>query len=136
MAHFAKLNHNNIVIAVHVVNNDVITIDGVESEQVGIDFLTNLHGHTSWKQTSYNGSMRKNYAGVGFLYDTSRDAFIPPRPRGEKASDDLSSAPLEPWQSWTLNETTCQWEAPVAYPTDGKTYSWDEENQEWTEITG
>jgi hypothetical protein len=120
MAHFAKLNENNNVLAVHVVNNDVITIDGNESEQAGIDFLTSLHGHTLWKQTSYNGNIRKNYAGIGFTYDAGRDAFIAP----------------QPYPSWTLNETTCQWEAPVAYPTDGKRYGWFEPNQQWIEITG
>jgi hypothetical protein len=120
MAHFAKLDENNNVLAVHVVNNDVITIDGNESEQAGIDFLTGLHGHTLWKQTSYNGNFRKNYAGVGFNYDLGRDAFIPPKP----------------FNSWTLNETTCQWEAPVPYPTDGKRYAWFEPNQQWIEITG
>ena len=128
MAHFAKLNENNNVLAVHVVNNDVITVDGVESEQAGIDFLTGLHGHTLWKQTSYNGTIRKNYAGIGYTYDTGRDAFIPP----------------QPWNSWTLNETTCQWESPVPYPTveveighaDYKSYGWFEPNQEWIEITG
>jgi hypothetical protein len=120
MAHFAKLDENNIVLAVHVVNNDVITVDGVESEQVGVDFLTDLYGHTLWKQTSYNGTIRKNYAGVGYKYDASRDAFIPP----------------QPWASWILNETTCQWEAPVPYPTDSKRYGWFEPNQQWIEITG
>lgn len=120
MAHFAKLDENNNVLAVHVVNNDVITIDGVESEQAGIDFLTDLHGHSSWKQTSYNGTIRKNYAGIGYTYDAGRDAFIAPQPFG----------------SWTLNETTCQWESPVPYPTDGKLYGWFEPNQEWIEITG
>lgn len=120
MAHFAKLDDNNVVLAVHVVNNDVITVDGVESEQAGIDFLSDLHGHTSWKHTSYNGTIRKNYAGIGYAYDASRDAFIPPQPYG----------------SWTLNETTCQWEPPVVYPTDGKLYGWFEPNQEWIEITG
>ena len=120
MAHFAKLDENNNVLAVHVVNNDVITIDGNESEQAGIDFLTSLHGHTLWKQTSYNATFRKNYAGIGFTYDAGRDAFIAP----------------QPYPSWTLNETTCQWEAPVAYPTDGKRYGWFEPNQQWIEITG
>ena len=120
MAHFAKLDENNIVLAVHVVNNDVITINGVESEQVGIDFLTDLHGHTLWKQTSYNGNIRKNYAGIGHTYDASRDAFIAP----------------QPYPSWSLNETTCQWESPIPYPTDGKFYGWFEPNQEWIEITG
>ncbi len=120
MAHFAKLDENNNVLAVHVVNNDVITIGGNESEQAGIDFLTQLHGHTLWKQTSYNGNFRKNYAGIGFIYDAGRDAFIPPKP----------------WASWTLNETTCQWEPPVSYPTDGKMYGWFEPNQQWIEVTG
>lgn len=120
MAHFAKLDDNNVVLAVHVVNNDVITVDGVESEQAGIDFLTSLHGHTLWKQTSYNGNIRKNYAGIGYTYDAARDAFIAP----------------QPYASWTLNENTCQWECPVAYPTDGKMYAWFEPNQQWIEITG
>jgi len=123
MAHFAKLDENNNVLAVHVVNNDVITIDGNESEQAGIDFLTSLHGHTLWKQTSYNATTRKNYAGVGFTYDASLDAFIPP----------------QPWNSWTLNETTCQWEPPVAYPTfdpeNSRFYGWFEPNQQWIELT-
>lgn len=122
MAHFAKLDENNNVLAVHVVNNDVITIDGNESEQAGIDFLTGLHGHTLWKQTSYNGNFRKNYAGIGYTYDAGRDAFIPPKP----------------WASWTLNETTCQWECPVSYPTvdpeNPKTYAWFEPNQQWIEL--
>lgn len=120
MAHFAKLDENNNVLAVHVVNNDVITVDGNESEQAGIDFLASLHGHTLWKQTSYNGNIRKNYAGIGYTYDAGRDAFIAPKPYG----------------SWILNETTCQWECPVAYPTDGKRYAWFEPNQQWIEITG
>jgi hypothetical protein len=118
MAHFAKLDENNIVLAVHVVNNDVITIDGVESEQAGIDFLSNLHGHALWKQTSYNGSFRKNYTGPGDSYDSTRDAFISPKP----------------YPSWVLNETTCQWEAPIARPSDGKYYSWNELTTSWIEI--
>ena len=119
MAHFAKLDENNNVLAVHVVVNDVITIDGVESEQAGIDFLTGLHGHTLWKQTSYNGTIRKNYAGIGYTYDVGRDAFITPQPYG----------------SWVLDETTCQWEAPVVYPTDGKRYTWDEDTTSWVEVS-
>jgi hypothetical protein len=118
MAHFAKLDESDNVIGVHVVVNDVITVNGVESEQAGIDFLTGLHGHTLWKQTSYNGNFRKNYAGIGYTYDASRDAFIAPKP----------------WASWTLNETTCYWEAPTAMPTDGKKYGWDEPTLSWVEI--
>jgi hypothetical protein len=118
MAHFAKLDDNNVVLAVHVVNNDVITVDGAESEQAGIDFLTNLHGHPHWKQTSYNGNFRKNYAGIGYTYDASCNAFIPPKP----------------FDSWNLNEITCLWEAPVAYPSDGKLYKWDEPTTSWVEL--
>lgn len=117
MAHFAKLDENNIVLAVHVVNNEVITIDGVESEQAGIDFLSELHGHPTWKQCSYNGSIRKNYPGYGWEYDASRDAFIP----------------TKPFPSWVLNEDTCQWEAPIPKP-EG-IYSWDEEGQSWIEAS-
>jgi hypothetical protein len=119
MAHFAKLDENNIVLAINVVNNDVITVNGVESEQAGIDFLTDLYGHSLWKQTSYNGSIRKNYAGVGYVYDASRDAFIQPKP----------------YNSWVLNEETCRWESPIPYPEDGKYYVWFELNQQWIEIT-
>jgi len=115
MAHFAKLDDSNIVLAVHTVNNNVITIDGIESEQVGIDFLVGLHGHQLWKQTSYNGNIRKNYAGIGYTYDAGRDAFIAPKP----------------FESWVLNEDTCRWEAPVAYPTDGKMYKWNEADLAW-----
>jgi hypothetical protein len=118
MAHFAKLDDNNVVVAVHVVNNDVISINGFESEQAGIDFLTELHGYTLWKQTSYNGKIRKNYAGIGFTYDTGRDAFISPKP----------------YSSWALDETTCQWKAPVVYPIDGKSYTWNEETLSWIEV--
>lgn len=119
MAHFAKLDEDNNVIGVHVVNNEVITVDGVESEQLGIEFLSELHKHIFWKQTSYNGSIRKNYAGIDFTYDSNRDAFIPPKP----------------WDSWILNETTCQWNAPVAYPLDGENYLWNEETVSWDLVT-
>jgi len=121
MAHFAKLKVGNIVEKVEVVSNDIAT-----TEQAGVDFLNNLYGTNDiWKQTSYNTyggihqldgtPFRKNYAGIGFKYDQYKDAFIPP----------------QPYQSWTLNETTCLWEAPVAYPTDGQRYTWNETNQTW-----
>ena len=111
MAHFAKLDENNVVLAVHVVNNDVITNNGVESEQLGIDFLTQLHGHINWKQTSYNNNFRKNYAGIGDLYDSVRDAFIPPKL----------------FESWSLNEETCLWDPPTSYPNDNKNYKFKDE---------
>jgi hypothetical protein len=119
MAHFAKLDENNVVIAVHVVNNDVILVNGLESEQVGIDFLTNLHGHSNWKQCSYNASFRKNYPGIDFKYDTELDAFVGPKP----------------FNSWILNQDTCKWEAPTPMPTDGKVYDWDENSLSWIELT-
>jgi hypothetical protein len=93
MAHFAKLDENNNVLAVHVVHNDVITIDGVESEQAGIDFLTSLHGHSDWKQTSYNSSFRKHYAGIDYTYRADLDAFVAP-----KCHDEAD-----------LDESTCLW---------------------------
>jgi len=118
MAHFAQLDVNNVVLQVIVVHNNELMIDGVESEAKGIVFCQTLFGG-NWVQTSYNGTMRKNYAGIGFTYDKSRDAFIAP----------------QPFASWTLNETTCQWESPTPYPTDGKLYSWNEETLSWNEAT-
>jgi hypothetical protein len=120
MAHFTRLDRTNQVISVEAVNNEVITDgEGVEQEQLGIDFLTNLYDGVGWyKQTSYNGNFRKNYAGVGYTYDPTRDAFIAPKP----------------FPSWTLNEDTCQYEAPVVHPTDDKNYEWDEETTNWKEI--
>jgi hypothetical protein len=116
MAHFAKIGLNNKVIAVHSVHNDVLKdSNGVEQENIGIEFLTNLHGWAIWKQTSYNNNIRKNYAGIGYTYDEQRDAFIPPKP----------------FNSWVLNETTCRWESPIPYPNDGERYIWNESNQTW-----
>jgi len=116
MAHFAKLDDNNVVLEVHVVDNIWLLQDGVESEDKGVQFLVNWSGgYTNWKQTSYNGKIRKNYAGVGYTYDATRDAFIPP----------------QPFPSWTLNETTCLWDAPVPIPTDGQRYNWDEATTSW-----
>jgi hypothetical protein len=112
MAHFAKLDNENKVISVEVVNNNVIIDDnGIEQEQLGIDFLNTLYDTASWyKQTSYNKAFRKNFAGINFTYDAGRDAFIPPNS----------------FSSWTLNETTCQWEPPIPKPDDGKNYNWNE----------
>ena len=118
MAHFAKLDEYGNVLAVHVINNEVMTIDGVEDENLGIEFLENLYDHSLWKQTSYNENFRKNYCSPGYRYDESKDAFIPP----------------QPYPSWTLNEDTCRWEAPEEYPTDGKRYYWNENHKEWEEV--
>lgn len=118
MAHFAELDETNIIKQVIVVdNNELLDENGNESEQKGIDFCVNLLGGT-WIQTSYNGTIRKNYAAIGFTYDPIRDAFISPTP----------------FPSWILNETTCNWEAPVPHPTDGKPYYWDEATLNWIEI--
>ena len=119
MAHFAQLDENNLVLQVIVVNNnDCKDENGNESEAIGIAFCQSLLGG-NWKQTSYNGNMRKNYAGIGYTYDSGRDAFIPP----------------QPYPSWVLVEETCNWVAPTAYPTDGKLYTWDELTTSWIEIT-
>jgi len=119
MAHFARLNETNQVISVEVVNNDVIIdSDGNEQEQVGIDFLTQLNGGVGWyKQTSYNATFRKNYAGVGYTYDGVRDAFIPP----------------QEFLSWVLNEDTCRYEAPTPCPEEGR-YVWDESTTSWKQL--
>jgi hypothetical protein len=118
MAHFAQLNEQNIVTQVIVVANEELLLDGIESEEKGVAFCQSLFGGT-WKQTSYNGNIRKNYAGIGDTYDSLRDAFIAP----------------QPYPSWTLVEETCHWIAPVLYPTDGKYYNWNESTLTWVERT-
>jgi hypothetical protein len=128
MASFAKLNSENIVTTVVSVVNEVLKdSNGIEQENIGIEFLKTLYGQdTNWKQTSYNTNagihslggtpFRKNHAGIGYTYDSQRDAFIPPKP----------------FNSWVLNEDTCNWEAPVARPDDNNMYKWNEETQSWT----
>lgn len=140
MAHFAKLNENNIVLEINVVNNGVLDFNN--EEESGIVFLTEWsNGYTNWKQTSFNSlggihylptteldengnripsgkpHLRFNYAGIGYLYDPVRDAFIPP----------------QPFSSWILNEDTCIWESPIPYPVDNKLYFWDETSLSWIE---
>ena len=114
MTHFAEIGLNNIVLRVIVVGDNDCMVDGQESEEAGAAFCRGLLGGT-WVQTSYNGHIRKNYAGIGYTYDSERDAFIPPKP----------------YNSWILNETTCLWEAPVPYPTDDSIYHWNEDTQNW-----
>lgn len=121
MAHFAKLDENNVVTQVIVVaNSDTSDASGVEKEHIGAAFCEKLFGGT-WKQTSYNGNVRKNYAGIGFTYNADIDAFVPP----------------QPFASWTLNNDTAQWEAPVPMPEDAgsgdppKMYTWNEETTSW-----
>lgn len=118
MAHFAQLNEQNIVTQVIVVANEELLDNGIESEQKGVAFCQSLFGG-NWKQTSYNGTIRKNYAGIGYTYDSQQDAFIPPKP----------------YPSWTLVEEACQWTAPVARPDDGDLYIWDEPTQTWNKFT-
>jgi hypothetical protein len=120
MAHFSQLDTNNIVTNVIVINNnELLDQDGNEIEQKGIDFCKTLFGQdTKWVQTSYNGNFRKNYAGIGYAYDKTLDAFIPPKP----------------YNSWLLDETIAQWKAPVDYPTDDKRYTWNEETLAWDVI--
>ena len=129
MAHFAKIGLNNKVVGVLSVHNNVLKdAAGTEQEDLGVDFLNNLFGWPLWKQTSYNTyanvhklggtPFRKNYAGIGYTYDEDRDAFIP----------------KQRYPSWILNEDTCYWEAPVAYPDDGKKYDWNEETGSWDKI--
>jgi len=126
MASFAKIGLNNKVIEVLSVNNEVLKdADGIEQENIGIDFLTKLTGWAIWKQTSYNTHggvhdnsgtpFRKNHAGIGYTYDETRNAFIPPKP----------------FNSWILNEDTCLWESPVAKPNDENMYFWNESTLTW-----
>ena len=118
MAHFAQLDENNVVTQVIVVgNNELLDANGQEREELGIAFCQRLFGG-NWKQTSYNHSMRKRYAGIGYSYNTQLDAFVPPKP----------------YASWVLNNTTANWEAPIPMPVvEGKTYYWDEETTSWVE---
>jgi len=117
MAHFAELNENNEVIYVAYMDNEIITDENEnELDQLGIDHLHLHHGaDRRWVRTSYGGNFRGKYAGLGDTYREDLDLFISP----------------SPYPSWTLNETTGQWEAPVSYPEDENTYSWNEDNQSW-----
>jgi hypothetical protein len=119
MAHYAQIDSNNIVTQVIVIDNkDTADANGVEKEYIGAAFCERLFGGT-WKQTSYNGNIRKNYAGIGYTYNADIDAFVAPKP----------------YASWTL-DANAQWQAPTAMPTDGKMYSWNEETQTWVEANG
>jgi hypothetical protein len=132
MASFAKLDNNNIVTTVVSVVNEVLKDStNIEQENIGIEFLRTLYNEPNaiWKQTSYNTNggfhslggtpFRKNHAGIGYTYDENRDAFIP----------------IKPYNSWTLNEETCLWNAPIAYPNDDNQYSWNESTLSWDLVT-
>ena len=129
MAHFAQLDENNIVTQVIVVgNSDIADVNGVESENVGVAFCQSLLGaETNWKQTSYNGNMRVRYAGIGYSYNASLDAFVPP----------------QPFASWTLDSGVADWVAPLTEPTltdeqraAGSYYTWDESAYQADNSTG
>ena len=113
MAHYAFLNQDLIVTEVIVGIDENELIEGKDPETWYGEFREQL-----CKRTSYNGNIRKNYAGIGYRYDEDLDAFIPPKP----------------FDSWTLNEDTCQWEAPVSHPNDGELYTWNEEAQSWDQL--
>jgi hypothetical protein len=110
MAHYAFLDNNNFVTEVITGIDETELIEGLDTET----WYGNFRGQTC-KRTSYSGKIRKNYAGIGYTYDSGRDAFISPKP----------------FPSWLLNEDTCQWEAPTPYPTGGFTYSWNEAELAW-----
>lgn len=109
MAHFAEIDENNMVTRVLVTDND--------APNEGYDWLIDTLGGT-WVQTSYNATIRFNFAGIGFSYDLTRDAFIPPKP----------------FESWILDEETAQWTSPIAYPVDGLIYGWDEALLDWVTL--
>lgn len=116
MAHFAKLDDNNVVLEVHVVAN--AALNPADEENSGIAFLTEWSGgYSKWKQTSYNATFRKKYASVGDSYNAALDAFVP----------------AKPYPSWILDTDTCSWNAPVERPIDGKIYAWNESTLSWDE---
>ena len=116
MAHFAKIENGVVTQVIVVDNKDTADASGVEKEHIGAAFCERLFGG-EWKQTSYNGNFRKNYAGIGYTYNADIDAFVPPKP----------------FASWLLNEETAQWNAPVAMPEEGM-WSWDEDAGQWVEV--
>jgi len=135
MGYFVTIDENNFVNKVSTINNNVFTINNIERNDLANDFLNNLYNTSYvWLQTSYNTrggvhyqadnntpsvdqskAFRKNYAGIGYYYDSIRDAFIPPKP----------------FPSWILNEQSCLWQSPIPYPNDGNNYYWNEEIQQW-----
>jgi len=119
MAHFAKVQDNKLVGEIIVIANEVLLDEnGDEQEALGLGFIESLGLDGVWVQCSYNGTFRAHYPGRGFTYDADRDAFIPP----------------QPYASWVLDEDTCLWVAPIAYPAEGA-HTWDEEDGDWVEVT-
>jgi hypothetical protein len=120
MAHFAELDENNIVKRVVVISNSNVLDNNIETEHVGIEYCQMLFGpNTIWKQSSYNGNIRKRHAGIGMIYNEELDAYISP----------------QPYSSWTLNRDTTEWEPPIPYPeSNTETYTWNEDNQSWDQL--
>jgi len=118
MAHFAEINEDNVVTQVIVVNNNELLDGEQESETKGIDFCETLYGHRNWVQTSYNGNIRYNFAGIGYTWDSENDAFYEP----------------QPFPSWSLDENFI-WQPPIPHPNDGELYIWNEETQTWDLVT-
>ena len=118
MAHFVRIENGVVVQGIVVSDKDTADEHGVEKEDIGIAFCSNLLGGT-WKQTSYNARIRKNYAGIGYTYDETLDAFVPPKP----------------FASWLLDTDKAQWKAPVDYPTDEGSFTWNEDTLAWVEFT-
>jgi len=119
MSHFAEIDESNTVLRVIVVaDSNTADENGVEADSIGEAFCTDLLGGT-WKRTSYSGTYRTRFAGIGYTYDDARDAFIAP----------------QPFPSWTLNDTTTEWEPPTPRPDDGLLYDWDEDTTSWVEVT-
>ena len=116
MAHFVRIENGVVVQGIVVNNQDTADEHGAEKEEIGIAFCSNLLGGT-WKQTSYNARIRKNYAGIGYTYDETLDAFVPPKP----------------FASWLLDTDKAQWKAPVDMPSDDKRYTWNEDTLAWVE---
>jgi hypothetical protein len=119
VAHYAKIENGVVTQVIVVDNKDTADASGVEKEHIGAAFCERLFGGT-WKQTSYNGNVRKNYAGIGYSYNADIDAFVPPKP----------------YASWILNNDTAQWESPVPMPADGEKYTWDEATTSWILVEG
>ena len=117
MAHFAKINEENIVTQVIVVHNNELLNGSEESEEKGIDFCESLFGHRNWVQPSYNGTIRYNFANIGFTWDPDNNAFYAPKP----------------YPSWSLDENFI-WQPPVQYPNDGERHTWDEDNKTWVKV--
>jgi hypothetical protein len=118
MAHFAQIDKDGIVTQIIVISNsECVDQNGIENEEIGALFCHKLLGG-KWKQTSYNGRIRFRYAGIGYRYDETRDAFIAP----------------QPYPSWIFSEKTLDWESPIPYPQDDKDYYWDEPTTEWKPV--